>query len=182
MVPTKRFSATEKGMARQEGPGSPPPPPKRGRGRPRKHIVTPAVAPWGRGRTPSGTGVVLGGRSGASSRGGGHSRWGSPCTEGAHHGRPASSAALPFGGGAPGVRRVVGEAGRHLAPAPALLCRRAAGHGSRRLLVASQRLLQQGLMGRSGGFRLGQRGPGPRLADVRLRARPEQELHPPLQV
>src|SRR4051812_36102165 len=80
MAPTKRFLAAEKGKARQEGPGSPPP--KRGRGRPRKHAATPAMAPRGRGRTPSGTGVILGGLSGVSPHSEGHSRWGSPCTEG----------------------------------------------------------------------------------------------------
>ena len=51
MVPTKRFSAAEKGKARQEGPGSPPP--KRGRGGPHKHTATPTVAVRGRGDAPS---------------------------------------------------------------------------------------------------------------------------------
>lgn len=51
MAPVKRFSAAEKGKARQEGPGSPPT--KRGRNLPRKHPATPDVASRGRGGGPS---------------------------------------------------------------------------------------------------------------------------------
>src|SRR4051812_28276715 len=80
MAPTKRFSAEDKGKACQEGPDSPPP--KRGCGRPRKHSAAPDVAPQGRGCTPSGAGVALGGRGGVSSCGGGCSRQSSPCAEG----------------------------------------------------------------------------------------------------
>ena len=47
MALPKRFSAAEKGKARQVGPD--PPLPKRGRGRPRKLPATPTVAPRGRG-------------------------------------------------------------------------------------------------------------------------------------
>ena len=43
-------------------------------------------------------------------------------------------------------------------------------------------LLQQGLLGRGRDFRRGQHSPGPRLADVRPRARPGQAVHAPLQV
>ena len=57
MVPAKRFSAAEKGKARQEGPGSPPP--KRGRGRSRKHAASPAMAPRGSGGAPRMAGVAL---------------------------------------------------------------------------------------------------------------------------
>jgi len=47
MAQPKRYSAAEKGKARREGPDSPPP--KHGRGRLRKHPVSPAAAPRGRG-------------------------------------------------------------------------------------------------------------------------------------
>ena len=50
MAPPKRFSAAEKGKARQEGPDSPPT--KRGRGRPHKHPASPVVASRGRGGGP----------------------------------------------------------------------------------------------------------------------------------
>ena len=66
MAPSKRFSAAEKGKAPREGPGSPAP--KRGHGRPRKHTMTPAMAPRSRG--------------GAAARGGGRSGRDSPVDEG----------------------------------------------------------------------------------------------------
>ena len=47
MAPSRRFSAAEKGKARQVEPASPPP--KRGRGRPREHPVATTAAPRGRG-------------------------------------------------------------------------------------------------------------------------------------
>ena len=47
MAPSRRFSATEKGKARQVEPTSPPP--KRGRGRPRKHPVATSADPRGQG-------------------------------------------------------------------------------------------------------------------------------------
>ena len=47
MAPARRFSAKEKGKARQVEPASPPP--KRGRGHPRKHPVATTAAPRGRG-------------------------------------------------------------------------------------------------------------------------------------
>ena len=66
MAPSKRFSATEKGKAPREGPGSPVP--KRGRGCPRKHTATPAAAPRSRG--------------GSAAHGRGRSGRGSPVDEG----------------------------------------------------------------------------------------------------
>ena len=47
MAPSRRFSAAEKGKARQAGPDSPPT--KRGRGRPRKHPAVSAMASRGHG-------------------------------------------------------------------------------------------------------------------------------------
>ena len=55
MAPLKGFSAAEKGKAPRERLGSPPP--KQGRGHPRKHVVTPAMAPGSRG------GAAMRGRS-----------------------------------------------------------------------------------------------------------------------
>ena len=155
MAPPKRFSAAEKGKARPVEPDCPPT--KRGRGCPRKHHVTPAKTTRGLG----GDRLIGGGRCVAAVR--------PPCP------RFHSAEVLPefvvwsedpVGTWIQLPRFFDGELP---AGATSGLWFQADGCCSKVSWVA----VETSATGNS---------PGPRLADVRPRARPGQAVHPPLQV